>query len=211
MENKKIKNIIFDLGGVIIDLNPSKTIGAFSELSGKREDEILKIAEDPLFKQYEKGEVESDEFRSGLNDLFELNLNSEVIDNAWNAMLGDTPLHRLHWLSSLNKKYRVFILSNTNYIHVDYFHNYLTIHHAVSDFSNHVEKAYYSQLMGMRKPDREIFDFVIEENNLEPDRTLFLDDNSDNLKGANECGINTIQINHPEDVPQLLLNAGIKI
>lgn len=180
-------------------------------MSGKLEKEIMTISEAPLFKHYEKGEIGSSEFRDGIRALFSANFDNQSINTAWNAMIGDTPLHRLEWLSSLKDRYRIFILSNTNHIHVDFFHGYLYNHHGVRDFSQHVEKVYYSQLMGMRKPDREIFDYVVKENELEPKQTLFLDDNTSNTDGAKESGIQTILVDHPENVPQLLANAGVEI
>jgi len=211
LKNKNIKNIIFDLGGVIVDLDTSKTIGAFSELSGLPEGDIWKMAEESIFQQYEKGEIESETFREGLRQLLNINSNDNIIDKAWNAMIGNTPIHRLEWMSSLQQQFRVFILSNTNHIHINYVHDTLNTNYGIENFTNHVEKVYYSQLIGLRKPDKEIFEFVIDQNNLEPQSTLFLDDNSDNIKGAESIGIQTAQVAHPEHVPQILTNAGIQI
>lgn len=211
MENKNIKNIIFDLGGVIVDLDTSKTINAFSDLSGIPEDEILKMADEPIFQQYEKGEIENNVFRERLRELFNIDSHDNIIDKAWNAMIGNTPIHRLEWMSSLQQQFRVFILSNTNHIHINYVHDTLNTNYGIENFTNHVEKVYYSQLIGLRKPDKEIFEFVIDQNNLETSSTLFLDDNVDNLKGAKSIGIQTAQVSHPELVPQILANAGIQI
>lgn len=211
MNNKKIKNIIFDLGGVIVDLDTAKTISAFSELSGIAEHDLMKTVHHPIFLQYEKGEIACKVFREGVRKLFEMTTSDKEIDAAWNAMIGDIPMHRLEWLSSLQQNYRVFILSNTNHIHINYVHAIMNDNYGIEDFSTYAEKVYYSQQVGMRKPDTEIFKFVIDQNNLDPQHTLFLDDNLDNLNGAEGVGIQTAQVNHPENVPQILIDAGIQL
>lgn len=210
LEKKKIKNIIFDLGGVIIDLDTSKTIQAFAQLSGKKDSDIFTLVSHSIFKQYEKGEISNDQFRRGLKELFLINLEDHVIDEAWNAMIGELPSHRLEMLKKLRKNYNVFILSNTNYIHIEYVHRYLNNKYKVQDFTTFVDVVHYSQLMGMRKPDIEIYQSVLNQNKLDAECTLFLDDNEENLEGARKIGIQTILVAHPEDVSQLLKNAGIE-
>ena len=210
LEKKKIKNLIFDLGGVIIDLDTSKTIRAFAQLSGKKDNEILTLASHSIFKQYEKGEITNDDFRKGLRELFFLDLEDHVIDKAWNAMIGELPSYRLEMLKQLRKNYNVFILSNTNHIHIEYVHRYLNNNYEVQDFSTYADMVHYSQLMGMRKPDIEIYQSVLNQNNLDAEFSLFLDDNEENLEGARRAGIQTILVTHPDEVPQLLKNAGIE-
>ena len=210
LNNKKIKNIIFDLGGVIIDLDTSKTIDAFAEISGKSTQEVWQLATHDVFKQYEVGAIDDDTFRTELKSLLHSDVSDKYLDKAWNAMIGEIRPSRLMNLKSIKSNYNTLILSNTNHIHINYVHDYLLKSHRMADFTTHVHKVYYSQMIGLRKPNKDIFEFTLEENNLKPEETLFLDDNVDNLKGASEVGIKVIKVEHPDDVPELLANAGVE-
>lgn len=212
LSQQKYRNIIFDLGGVIVNLNTHSTLQEFSRLSDHSEDEIYqKFINEPAFHKYEKGQISDEEFRALVRETMNIKASDEAIDAAWNAMIYDIPSHRLNWLKQLNERFGVYILSNTNTIHIDYVHKLLEGEHGLINFEGLVNKVYYSHKIGMRKPDQDIFNWLIRENELESKSTIFLDDNIDNINGGIAVGIKSLQVKDPENVPQLLKNEGIEI
>ena len=200
-----IRNIIFDLGGVIINLDTAATIRAFEALgAGNFSDVYSQLQQKPVFDLFDKGLVSGTEFRKELNQLTGLQLSDAVFDGAWNAMLLDFPKQRLNLLKAMKTKYRTFLLSNTNLIHVEAFEGDLSRRHGLPNLSSFFEKTYYSCNMGMRKPDREIFDFVLKENKLDPAETLFIDDSPQHVEGAKRAGIQAIQLGKGEELADLL-------
>jgi glucose-1-phosphatase len=199
MYSPAIRNIIFDLGGVILNLHVDKTRQAFGSLAGiaagKEQDGLL---HDPLFNQYEKGLISDEQFRDHLCKLLKIKATDQQVDDAWNAMLGTLPPGRLELLERLAKNHRIFLLSNTNNIHLQRFNAIAQAAGVGSTLDSYFERAYYSHLLKMRKPDVEIFEHVLRENKLIPRETLFLDDNVDNLRGAELAGIKTAHITHPD-------------
>jgi glucose-1-phosphatase len=196
-----IKNIIFDLGGVIINLSVEKTHQAFAALSGLSMSEIDTIVhQGTFFHEYEKGLISDAEFRNQLRESLQINVDDAQLDRAWNAMLLDIPIERIQLLEQLKNRYNLFLLSNTNNIHLLSFNNQvlqLTGHPALDQYFH---KAYYSHLIKMRKPDVEIYEHVLQRNNLLAHETLFLDDNKDNLTGANKAGISTFHVQYPDQI-----------
>jgi putative hydrolase of the HAD superfamily len=196
-----IQTVIFDLGGVIIDLSIDKTINAFSGLTGFSPSNIQQAyASTPFFKAYERGEVDDSQFRDSIRKHFSTQASDAEIDHCWNAMLVDLPVSTLTMLENLKKHFRVFVLSNTNTIHINYV-NEIMLQGKVLD--SWVHKAYYSHQLGMRKPELEIYQYVLDQNQLIPEQTIFLDDNLDNLKAANSLYIQTRQITHLQQVRDL--------
>jgi putative hydrolase of the HAD superfamily len=118
-------------------------------------------------------------------------MNDETIDRAWNSLLLDFPDDRKHFLYELAKKYRLFLLSNTNEIHIRCFENILKRDHGKNFLPEVFEKTYYSSRLGMRKPDTEIFDFVLKDNGLDPHETIFIDDTERHVKGGQVAGISS--------------------
>lgn len=196
-----IKNIIFDLGGVIINLSVEDTYKSFATLSGIPLAEVKEqVHRSTFFREYEKGLITDAEFRHYIKSEFELQVADEEIDRAWNAMLLDIPMERIRLLEQLRGSYRLFLLSNTNNIHLQCFNKQvleLTGNHSLDVY---FDNAYYSHLVKMAKPDVEIYEHVLKSNNLQPDQTLFLDDNTDNLAGANKAGIKTFHVQHPDQI-----------
>lgn len=197
MTQGKIKNLIFDLGGVIINLNTSLTIKAFAELSGRSLEEVIKFSTtEPAFHLYEKGQITDADFRAVIRTLTSKPLDDTSIDKAWNAMILDLPIEHIKLLRSLKERHNIFLLSNTNNIHMECV-NDVRIKASVESFDQLFHYDYYSHIMGKRKPDANIFEQVLEENNLDPAQTLFLDDNYDNINGASNLGINTLHVTSP--------------
>ncbi|MBX3256806.1 MAG: HAD family phosphatase [Chitinophagaceae bacterium] len=192
---QNIENIIFDLGGVILTLDMPRAEKKFIELGVKDYNALFRSGNvSSFFKDYEIGKIGDAEFLDALRDLAGLPLPDAALIDAWNAMLGVFPKERVELLNNLKSKYRLFLFSNTNAIHLDRFRNIYadTFNNAV--FDDHFEKAYYSQVLGMRKPDPSSFRQIIEENELDPSRTAFIDDSAANIEGARLVGLKGIHI-----------------
>jgi putative hydrolase of the HAD superfamily len=198
-DDPSIKNIIFDLGGVLLDLSVESTLTSFSKLSGLPKAEIKQLFETSHeFAQYERGALSDAEFRDFIRSIYRVDASDEDIDGCWVAMLKDLPAKKLELLLELKKQYRTFLLSNTNNLHLAYFNTISLAPFKQSSFDDYFHQAYYSHLMGKRKPDAEIYEQVLDENKLDPEQTIFLDDNVSNLEGAGKLGIKTIHIPTPD-------------
>ena len=200
LADRSIKNLIFDLGGVILDLSVDTTLSSFANLSGIEERTVKKLfASSPEFEFYEKGGISDEEFREFVKNLYKINASDDSLDACWNAMLLGFPKKKLQLLETLKGKYNVYLLSNTNNIHLQYINNILlprVNHHTSLDDFFH--RAYYSHRMKKRKPDAEIFEQVLNEGNFLPEETLFLDDNQSNVEGAGKLGIKTVHVANPD-------------
>ncbi|MDH3708245.1 MAG: HAD family phosphatase [Cyclobacteriaceae bacterium] len=204
-----IKNIIFDLGNVIIDLDFPATFQCFSELSGLSPHEVKDRTQGLMFfVEYEKGLISSQVFREQVRELLGLSVEDHQIDRAWNSMLGGIPAERLQLLKDLQPHFRTFALSNTNEIHVQEFNNIIARSTgSVQSFMDHFEKVYYSCHMKMRKPEAQIYQKVLHEQNLRPQETLFIDDNLSNIESASSLGVRTVHLTNPGDLISLFNGA----
>lgn len=186
----EIKNIIFDLGGVIINLDYAKTIAEFNIISEKPFETIFtQLQQSPVFDQFDKGEISEADFFSEMLKSLRVEISHAQFIHAWNAMLLDFPKERLELLKKLKTKYRLFLLSNTNETHIVQLEADLYTQHGYKNLEPFFEKVYYSCRIGMRKPDKEIFEFVLQENKLNPTETIFIDDSPQHVKGALKTGI----------------------
>jgi glucose-1-phosphatase len=202
---KRFKNIILDLGGVIINLNTSATIKAFQALGTTNfEDIYTQLAQHGLFDAFDKGTISELQFHKELVNLIQLPVSFSQFETAWNAMLLDFPKHRLDKISTLKPNYRTFLLSNTNETHVRQFEAILREAHHVPNLEGFFEKAYYSCNMGMRKPDTEIFEYLIKTHGLLTDETLFIDDSPQHIEGAKRCGIQAYLLLPGKELHELL-------
>ncbi len=194
-----VKNLIFDLGGVILDLSVDHTLQSFSQLSDTPEDRVHELYDSaPGFIAYEKGEIDDAAFRGFIRETFNISSDDAAIDNCWNAMLRGIPPVKLELLLRLQNEFRVFLLSNTNAIHLDYINNVILGANGTGEvLDQYFHRAYYSHIMRKRKPDAVIFEQVLEENKLLPEQTLFLDDAAINIEGAKALGIKTIHVTSP--------------
>lgn len=188
--SKKIKNIIFDLGGVIINIDYNLTAKAFQEMGIENFEQLFSQArQSQLFDLYEKGKISSAEFREAIKKIIGNNYTDELIDKAWNALLLDIPPQRLQLLENVKLKYNTYLLSNTNDIHIETFNVYLKQTFEIPSLEAYFHKLYLSYKVGMRKPDAEIFQLVLSENNLNPAETLFIDDSIQHIESAKKIGI----------------------
>jgi glucose-1-phosphatase len=186
---ENIKNIVFDLGGVVININYQDTIRKFKEIGITNFDQLYsQYSQSDIFDRYDKGFATPDEFRSAIRKLANINVPDKIFDDAWNAMIQDLPAENLKVLLHLKNKYQTYLLSNTNEIHLSYFFNYLRKKHDVNDFSHYFHNVHYSCRMGMRKPDIEIYNRVMDFNKLVPAETVLIDDTAINVDAAIKAG-----------------------
>jgi len=184
-----IKNIIFDLGGVIINLDNKLTEDAFVAMGVKNfRDYFGHGFAVSVFKDYEVGKVSDQQFIDEVRKLTGLEATDAEILHAWNALLLDFPPERIQLLNDLRNKYRLFLFSNTNALHLEYLQGIYTDSFGGS-LDDHFEKAYYSHLLGKRKPDKSSYQQILLENGLKGEETLFVDDALVNVEGANAAGL----------------------
>ncbi len=187
-----IKNIIFDYGNVIFDIDHQLTIKAFTDLGASYfSDKFSHAGQDTLFNDFEKGIISASEFRNNINLILSSNHSDQVLDHAWNALLIGIPDGNLDLLKDLKTKYRTFLLSNNNIIHYTSIIEYLKNTFQIDSMDSYFEKTYYSHQMKMRKPDADIFERVLNENQLNPAETLFIDDSLQHIETAKKQGIQT--------------------
>lgn len=182
-----IKNLILDFGDIFINLDKSATANAMQKFGFTQITPEL----NSLFENYEKGVVTTTYFLETTHNLFPKASEKDLI-NAWNAILLDFPDYRLQFLEELSqeKRYRLFLLSNTNDLHIEFVKNQMGST-KYERFKNCFEIFYLSYEMKMRKPDTEIFEFVLKENALLAKETLFVDDTKENTDAAERLGIKT--------------------
>jgi glucose-1-phosphatase len=189
MSGKSIQNIIFDLGGVILNINAQLTFDAFKKLgwNGSLGEEMTSKSKE-LFHNLEKGNTSPQAFHDHFRELTGRDSGDKEIDEAWTAMILDIPSDRIQYLQDLKKKYRIFLLSNTNEIHKNKFHRIFEKNYGYP-FYDLFERNHYSHEMGMRKPDPGIYLQVLQENKLVAEESLFIDDMQENVIAAESLGI----------------------
>ena len=193
-----INTIIFDFGDIFINLDKQATISRLQKLGMKEWNSEL----DRLNLLFETGDITIEEFLGGFQKQLP-NASIEEILEAWNAILADFPLYRLEFLQMLSKKYRLFLLSNTDSIHIETFESKTGISF-YSDFYQCFEKVYFSFEIGMRKPNADVFQYLINKHELSPKHTLFVDDKKENTDSAASLGFHVwnLQVGQ-EDVVDL--------
>ncbi len=194
-----IKHLVFDLGGVIIDLDPGATFKAFERLTGLPfEQWKAGMDRSHLFLDYEKGLIDDAQFREGVRRLGNISATDSEIDLAWNAMLGNIPAHRIQKVVELGKDFTTYVLSNANHIHELAVNQILYRSMGKADLGHFFHKVYFSHNMKLRKPDAEIYRAVLDDSGLKPEEVLFLDDKPENLRGAEKLKIQTFHVPSPD-------------
>lgn len=205
MTKNKIKAIVFDFGNVIINIDVERTSKAFAELTLKSEAKIKSLfAETEIYRKYESGFYSNEEFRDVVRQTLSYPLNDNEIDDAWNALLLDVPKKRILFLEKLKEKYPIYLLSNTNAIHIEKCAQYFKNEYDIQDFRKLFNHAYLSYEMGLWKPDSKIYEKVISDLDLKPEEILFLDDNQANIDSARKLGIQCVKIDPPVCFTQLI-------
>ncbi len=195
-----IRNIIFDLGGVLIDLDLDRTIKAFSKLDIPEPTDPTEVERRAvMYTALESGTISAALFREEIRELSPQKPSDEAIDAAWNAMLSGFPANRVKVLQKLKENYRVFLLSNSNAIHHQSYTQRFKQDYAL-EMNSLFEQAYYSFEMQMCKPNLEIYQKVLEQSGLTPEETIFIDDNTDNVIAAAALGIIAHQLLPGEEI-----------
>ncbi|HEY0299432.1 MAG TPA: HAD family phosphatase [Arachidicoccus sp.] len=200
---QQIKNIIFDLGGVFLDISFIRSNEAFKNLGVEGFDKFISQHHaDDLFEKLEIGKISPEEFYNEFRKKVNLPLTDWQIENAWNAMLLHFSEERMRWLEEISKRYNIYLFSNTNKIHVDYFTK-LCMQEIGKPLESYFIKAWYSNEVGVRKPYPASFSKLLEEENLLAHETLFIDDTIGNIEGAKEIGLHTVHLAAPQTVLNL--------
>ena len=187
---KKIKNILFDLGGVLFPLSIQATIEAFQNAGKVSTSQIDKwLQNSDLCYRYETGRCSTEEFRNGFNDISPIKLDEATFDQCWNVMILGYPEHHTALLNALRSKgFNLYILSNINELHVNY------VEKLAQWPQNLFVKKYYSNEIHLRKPDRECYEYVINDSKIDPTETLYIDDRADNAAMGVSFGFQTINL-----------------
>ncbi|MCL7986598.1 HAD family phosphatase [Sphingobacterium sp. lm-10] len=190
---QNIKNIVLDYGNVIFSIDFQRAQQAFSQLGVQNvEDVFAHKQQNEIFDQFDKGLISPAQFREGIRKIANApHLSDADIDQAWNALLIGVPAGKHEVLTQLKSKYRLFLLSNNNEIHYAYCMQHIQEKYGVESNTVFFEKTYYSHEMGMRKPDRDIFDYVLHDAQINPEETLFIDDSPQHLATAKSLRIHT--------------------
>ena len=201
--DKKIKNIIFDLGGVLVNLDFKAAINGLQKAGFANVKEQLQSFDcEGIFQKFELGEMTAEEFRTAIRENSTVTLTNEEIDALWNAMLLEIPREKLELILDLRGKYMVYLLSNTNSIHWDYVcknaFNYRGFR--VNDY---FEETFLSYEMHLAKPDKAIYEKVLQDANLLAEETLFIDDSEANCKAAEEVGIHAHHYHIGDDLSKV--------
>jgi len=189
-----IKNILFDLGGVILDINVQATLKQFYELGFPAE--LMQFPNSmttDLYFKYETGKLNTEQFRNQIRKAAGVEMTDRAFDEAWNAMLVRFPEERVALLNELSKRYKLYMLSNTSALHVKVFEK-MYLDSAGESMHQVFDKIYYSHEIGWHKPDREAWEYVIKDAGIKAEETLFLDDNIHNIKASQELGFQAIHI-----------------
>lgn len=203
---QSVKNIIFDFGGVFLNLNFKLTGDAFAALGVKNFTAMFnQHHSNDLFEKLETGKISPDTFYEAFRKESGTQLTNEQIRDAWNALLLDFPPERVQWLNEIRHRYHIYLFSNTNQIHYDHFMADFRKNNNGADFNSYFIKAYYSHEMGLRKPNVESYQAIIKEQQLNPNKTLFIDDTTKNIEGAKRAGLHTIHL----VAPQTILDLGL--
>ena len=201
-----IKNIIFDLGGVIYDIRYENIADKFRSYGITDFEKLYsKASQTDSIDLFEEGKITPAEFRDYLRGLSPVPLTDEQIDEAWNAILIGIPKERLELLGMLRLKYNIFLYSNTNQINYDKFTSELKAKYGFDVFEVTFKKAYFSQILQIRKPKLEGFRAILAEQGLKPEETLFIDDSPQHIEAARKVGINAYHLTGGETLEQLFM------
>lgn len=201
INHTEIKAYLFDLGGVLIDLNPQATIDAFEKLGLKNlQEQINHGHHNGLFEQLEKGSISRDEFIEAIQKQTPSKISEQQIINAWNKMLLTFPIERIKILEQLRQEKAIYLLSNTNVIHREYFSKSAEGYTTIEELFNQV---FYSYQLGCSKPDNEPFLKVLDVCELKPQEILFLDDSEANINTAKKLGFKTMLITHESPIESI--------
>ncbi len=200
---KNVRAVILDLGGVILNIDYQLTIDAFHALGFKSfEEQYSKLQQSGLFDKLETGRISQFEFITAIQEHVP-EVTADQIIHAWNALLLDFPEGRIDTIEQIARRWPTFLLSNTNEIHYEAFNQTFQSQTGRTDIKPLFQKAYLSNEIGMRKPDAEAFEIILQENDLEAKHVLFVDDSPQHVEGAKKLGIQGYHLVEPERLEDL--------
>lgn len=207
----KIKNIIFDLGGVILDIDENIVYKELEKL-GINVSELAHSQEFiDTFSKFDIGVYTAPTFRKKIKAILgQEKMTDQRFDAIWNAMLLDIPRERIEAIEQVKKHYKIFLMSNTNEIHYDLYVRDLQLRFGYKEFDALFDKSYFSFDIHLEKPDPRFFEFILDHEHLLPEETLFIDDTEANIKAAKKLGIRTYHIRRDELVRNLFENGVLK-
>ena len=192
---QNIQTLIFDLGGVIINLKTEQEWLEEDLLPNFQPEKLQSLQQKQYFQQFETGNVSVPDFKQQLKEIaVNKNITEEEVVHHWNGILKEIPKHRVDVLKQLSKKYKLILLSNTNHIHMDFIRNYMVAEFGEDILQGNFHTCYYSQEIGLRKPHKEIYEFVLQQQGITASESLFLDDKPENLSEPEKLGIHTFLV-----------------
>ncbi len=211
MKEQSIETIIFDFGGVVIDIDPQITVKKLQEL-GFEDVSKFQSSEfiDDIVRKFERGIFTPEMFRERIRAFLELDITDQQIDDAWNALIYDIPAERIEILEQVKKNYKMLLLSNSNEIHYDLYVRDLQLRFGYREFDELFHKAYFSFDTHLSKPDSEAYEFIMYQHDLNPAKTLFIDDNEENIKTAKRLGLKTYLLKKPQRIRDIFKNGRLK-
>ena len=215
MKPKKIETIIFDFGGVILDIDPQRTINEFVKLGFNDLGKVDSEEFTQLIRKFERGIFTPEVFRSKMKTFLGIEITDQQFDDAWNALLYDIPGERIEIIEQVKENYQILLLSNSNEIHYDLYVRDLQLRFGYREFADLFHDAYFSFDVHLSKPDIEIYEFVKYQHDLDPETTLFIDDRIDNIEAAQQAGLQAYLLQKPERIRDIFtdgkLNKELKI
>ncbi len=206
-----IRHLLFDLGGVLLNIDYGATAAAFRALGIPDFDaRYSQLRQTPLFDDLETGRLSAPDFLAAMRRAAggAPHLTDAAITAAWNAMLLDFPPRRIELLKALRQHYNLYLLSNTNEIHEAAFNDALSGTHGLPSLAGLFDKVYFSHRVGLRKPGREVFKHILSENALRAEETLFIDDSSQHIETAQSLGIQTVYLEKGKTVEEVFREDG---
>jgi len=205
IDKKGIKNIMLDLGGVVVDLDPGLTMERFASLGFTGLESIEQVmVRYPVFGDYETGKISTDDFLTSIQKIAGSDIAHEKIIWAWDSMILDPREDIFHLLQALKAHYRLYLLSNTSELHIRSLNERLIAQQGIHGLEEIFDRVYYSYELGMRKPDREIFEFVLKDGVMNPSETLYIDDSKIHTESAGRLGIKVYHMKPPERLTEVL-------
>jgi glucose-1-phosphatase len=206
-----IKNIIFDFGGVILDIEPQLTINELKKLGIDDTTGFLnKDFKENVMDKFERGILTPEGFRQKVREVVGTDVCDQEIDDAWNALLLDIPKERIAVIEQVKQNYQIFLLSNSNEIHYELYLRDLQLRFGFYEFDQLFHKAHFSFDLHLSKPNPEIFEFVMNQHRLVPAETLFIDDTLEHIEAARKLGLRTYHLVKPVRVRDLFVDGWLK-
>ncbi len=198
-----IKSIIFDFGGVLIDIDYQQTNVHIGKHFGITDLNVQPFKS--IMERYEVGHTDTDEFVAELQSQSAKHIPKEELIEGWNGMLGKVAKHKIDMLEQLKNSYNLYLLSNTNVTHIDFVYAYLKDEYGIEDFGKqYFTKDYFSHLVHMRKPNLDIYEHVIKDAQIDPSESIFIDDNADNVAGAIAAGLHSVVHDPKVDITEVI-------